>query len=373
MHKKRLIGCLLCALIVFVSCFGIDAKAEPKESTNAPVVDARNAIAIDAKSKRVLYERNAHVITPMASTTKIVTALVALKYGDINKKVNISLKAASIRGSVVGYKKGEEITIRELLYGLMLRSGNDAAIAIAEGISGSIEQFVQLMNEYATEIGLVDTHFESPHGLDSALHYTTAYDLAIATAKAKEIDEFNKIVSSKDIDAGALGFTRGFHNINKILWQIPEANGVKTGFTGQAGKCLVTSINKGGNDIIIVVINCTPRWKETKRINDFISDVYDIKNVATKNEIIKTININSSKESINLLSKEDINVAIKKGSSIDIQIKVPKEIEAPIFKNQKLGTINVYEDNILVYSTPLYSDKEVIKKKGLSKLFRIFK
>ena len=199
-----------------------------------PVVYARNAVAIDAKSKRVLYEKNAHLTTAMASTTKIITASVALRYGDLNKKVTISSRAASIRGSVVGYKKGEEITIKELIYGLMLKSGNDAAIAIAEGISGSVEEFVRLMNEYATQIGLIDTHFESPHGLDSGKHYSSAYDLALATAHAKENDLFNKIVATKDIGPGSEGFTRGFHNINKILWQVAGANGVKTGYTGQA-------------------------------------------------------------------------------------------------------------------------------------------
>lgn len=361
------------ALITCISFCSIDVSAEPDLNIKAPIVDARNAIAIDSKSKRVLYERNAHIITPMASTTKIVTALVALKYGDLNKKVVISSKAASIRGSVVGYRKGEEISIKELLYGLMLRSGNDAAIAIAEGISGSVEQFVRLMNEYATEIGLVDTHFESPHGLDSAMHYTTAYDLALATAKAKENDEFNKIVSSKDIDGGSEGFSRGFHNINKILWQIPEANGVKTGYTGQAGKCLVTSINKDGNDIIIVVINCTQRWKETKRINDYITMAYDTKKIAIKDEVVKNLCITPSKSEVNLISKEDINVIVKKDNPIDIKVVVPSNIDLPLRKEEKLGSINVYENGVLIYTTPLYTEKEVLKKDGIRKWFNLFK
>jgi D-alanyl-D-alanine carboxypeptidase len=372
-HKKTFRSCLILALVFFIACFSIGVKAEPKETVKIPVIDARNAIAIDAKSKRVLYEKNAHTITPMASTTKIVTALVALKYGELNKKVKISPKAAGIRGSVVGYKKDEEILLKELIYGLMLRSGNDAAIAIAEGISGSVDKFVQLMNEFASEIGLVDTHFESPHGLDSAMHYTTAYDLAMVTVKAKEIKEFNDIVSIKDVDGSTEGFTRGFHNINKILWQIPEANGVKTGYTGQAGKCLVTSINKGSSDIIIVVINCTQRWRETKKINEYVSSAYEFKQIVNKDDVVKSLCILPTRKTTNLRVNEDVKVPVKKESTVDIKIKAPKEIEAPIYKNEKLGTINVYEDNNLIFTSPLFADKEVLKEKGIKRWLNLFK
>ncbi len=196
-----------------------------------------------------------------------MTTLVALKYGDLDRKIEISENADKIRGSVVGYRKGEKITLRELLYGLMLRSGNDAAIAIAEGIAGSIEGFSKLMNEYASEIGLLNSHFITPHGLDKDEHYSTAYDLALATATAKKYELFNKIVSSKDVKKEEYNFTRDYQNINKILWKIPEADGVKTGYTGKAGKCLVTSSKINDNDIIIVVLNCTPRWNETTKIH----------------------------------------------------------------------------------------------------------
>ena len=272
--RKRIKG--VCPFILFiflvVLCTPYRIKASnvsnimEKEKTNNTLnVDARCAIALGAKSKVVLYEKNAYELVPMASTTKIMTILVALKYGNLDKELEISSKSATMRGSTVGYKKGEKIKLKELLFGLMLRSGNDAAIAIAEGISGSVEEFAKLMNEYANEIGVINTHFQSPHGLDSDEHYTTAYDLAVVTAKAQETKLFNEIVSAKDVDGKTYGFTRSYHNINKILWEIPEANGVKTGFTGKAGKCLVTSAKVQGNDVIVVVLNCTPRWKETKK------------------------------------------------------------------------------------------------------------
>ncbi|MCJ7688707.1 MAG: D-alanyl-D-alanine carboxypeptidase, partial [Clostridiaceae bacterium] len=248
-------------------------------------INAVSAIALDADSKIVLYEKNAYTPIEIASTTKIVTALVAIKCGDLNKKITISEKAASIRGSEIGYKSGEQISLKELLYGFMLRSGNDGAIAIAEGISGSVDEFLKLMNEYALEIGLLNSNFESPHGLDSTNHYSTAYDLALITAKAKETKLFNDIVGSKDIDAKEYNFTRSYHNINKILWLLPNSTGVKTGYTGKAGKCLVTSVTINNREVIIITLNSTPRWKETEKISKYVEKNYEYKKIISKDDI----------------------------------------------------------------------------------------
>lgn len=371
--KERInIKVLAMTFLLFTFFYELPAKAAPEKKPKPPYVSARCAVAIDAKTKRTLYEKDAHLITPMASTTKIITALVALKYGDLDKKVVISAKASGIRGSVVGYRKGEEITIRELIYGLMLRSGNDASIAIAEGISGSVEGFSKLMNEFAGEIGLVDSHFESPHGLDSSMHYTTAYDLAVATARAKEIKEFNDIVSSKDISRGQYGFSRDFHNINKILWLLPQANGVKTGYTGKAGKCLVSSVCKEGNDIVIVLINCPQRWKETKAIYDYINQQYEYKRVMSKDERIDSINSSNNSEKSSLICKQDIWVPVKVGAKVEAKVALPRDIIPPVSKDEKLGTLNIFEDDNLIYKTPLFNNSTFEKKKGLRKWLKIF-
>jgi len=229
-------------------------------------INAHNALALDRSTGEVLFEQNGYTIVPMASTTKILTALITIERGDLDKSFTISKNSSSIRGSKVGYKAGEEITIRELLYGLMYKSGNDAAIALAEGIGGSVEEFAEIMNHYKTSLGLLDSHFQSPHGLDSPEHYSSAYDLALLAAKGMEYDEFREVVSTKEIKKEVYNFTRDYNNINKILWTIQGANGVKTGYTGQAGKCLVSSINHNGKDIIIVVLNCPGRWNETEKI-----------------------------------------------------------------------------------------------------------
>ena len=250
-------------------------------------VNARCAIAIDKESHEILYEQNAYEIVPMASTTKILTSLIAIEQDDLNAPVTISKKAASIRGSKVGYGENEVITLKELIFGLMFKSGNDAAIAIAEHIGGSVEGFAEIMNHYARSIGILDSHFESPHGLDSSGHYSSAYDLSILTCKGMDYDLFREVVGSKSILKEKYNFTRDYNNINKILWKIPGANGVKTGYTGQAGKCLVSSVNNNGKDIIIVVLNCPDRWNVTDKIYQHVQETVAFENHNVKELVLE--------------------------------------------------------------------------------------
>ena len=356
----------LCLILLFTS-LGKNVFAEDI------YVNAISAIALDCDSKLVLYEKNAYTPIEIASTTKIITTLVAIKCGDLNKKIIISEKAASIRGSEIGLKKGEEITLKELLYGLMLRSGNDASIAIAEGISGSVEEFLKLMNEYALEIGLLNSNFESPHGLDSTNHYSTAYDLALVTSKAKEIKLFNDIVSSKDIDAKEYGFTRSYHNINKILWTLPNSTGVKTGSTGKAGKCLVTSVKIQNRDVIIITLNCTPRWKETEKISSYVEKNYEFKKLISKGDTLDSLKIKNGKTNVQLISKRDVIIPVKKDESIEVKIKKPLyEIAAPLYQGQKVGRVEIYSNNKLVFTEALVAKSPVVRKNILrQKLDRI--
>lgn len=358
---RRRIGCFLLIFLLMSPYINV------RKAFGAPLrVDAVSAIAIDDATGTILFDQNAHKVIPMASTTKIITALVALQYGDIDREVEISKTAASIRGSKVGYKAGEMVTIRELLYGLMLKSGNDCAIAIAEGISGSIPEFCEVMNEFAVSIGLVDSHFESPHGLDSASHYSSAYDLAIATKKAKEIAEFDKIVSTKLIRSEeGIEFSREFNNINKLLYQEPNCTGVKTGYTGQAGKCLVSSFKmdtQGTNEIIVVTLNCTPRWKESQRIYDYVKENYEYKPVIKADEVIGTINIKGKEEPIEVVTERDLIIPVKKGEDLKIEIRLPQyEIKVPIRKVDTLGSITVINSLNSKYTLDLHPTRDVEK------------
>ena len=283
---------------------------------NSIRVNARCAIAMDSKTKQVLFEQNADEIVPMASTTKILTALIAITQGNLDKEVTISKNASSIRGSKVKYAAGEKIKLRELLYGLLYKSGNDAAIAIAEDIGGSIEGFANIMNDYARSLGLINSHFESPHGLDSPKHYTCAYDLALLTTKAMENKTFCEICGTKTILKDNSGFTMDYNNINKILYKIPEANGVKTGYTGQAGKCLVSSIKHAERNIVIVVLNCSDRWNVTEQIYKYVIDNYCFKADNMK-DVLK------SSEFINLgtiIQDTDFEYGFKGEGSVEVEV-----------------------------------------------------
>jgi len=244
----------------------------------------------------------------------------------------------------------------------MFKSGNDAAIAIAEGISGSVEEFCKLMNEHCLQIGLINSHFESPHGLDSMYHYSTAYDLAMATKKAKENPKFEEIVSSKSISKEQYNFTRDYQNINKLLYQMPNANGVKTGYTGKAGKCLVSSINMDGGDIIIVTLNCTPRWEETKKIFNYVKENYEYKKLFSKGELVKKIDVEDGKEPLELSVDKDINMLAKKGEELKVEIKAPNTLKAPVNKDEMVGSIVISDEKEQLLCEPLITNNHVNKK-----------
>lgn len=344
-------------LIIRFLVIALIFAAYPHTALAAPInVNAVNAIAIDGRSRVILYDKGGHKTVPMASTTKIVTALIALNYDALEEKFIISPKAAQVRGSKVGYKAGEEIAVIELVYGLMLKSGNDAAIALAEGISGSIDKFSEVMNEYAKNMGLLDTNFQSPHGLDSEYHFSSAYDLALATIKAKENPIFNKIVSTKSISRSEGNFTRDYSNINKILWK-EDATGVKTGYTGLAGKCLVSSFEKDGNEIIIVLLNSNQRFEETERLYKNIKENYEYKCLFSNNQILKVLSTDNGK--VKLGVKEQLILPVKKNSEITKEIIVNREaeIKGDVIK-LNIGGIRVFQDDQLIYEAPL----QIIKK-----------
>lgn len=323
---------------------------------NSPLkVSARNAIAIDAETNEVLWNQNGYEIVPMASTTKILTALIAINYGNLERKVTISKNASSIRGSTVGYVADEEITMRELLFGLMFRSGNDAAIAIAEDIGGSIEGFSNIMNDFAKSVGIIDSHFESPHGLDSPKHYSSAYDLAILTSKAMEYDIFRECVGEKVIYKDKYNFTRDYQNINKILYKIPGANGVKTGYTGGAGKCLVSSINYNGKNIIIVVLNCVDRWNVTEKIYNYVIKSNEFINKNNKKILDEEKLAGLGK----IINEEDLTYGYKESDVIEVEVFKPI---IDVEEGHIIGKISIKEKLYEKSKFPLISNINISKE-----------
>ncbi|MDF2500309.1 MAG: dacB 2 [Anaerosporomusa subterranea] len=235
-----------------------------------PPIEAEAAIIMDAETKTVLYEKEPDKRMFPASTTKIMTFMLAQKLGSLDSTVTVSSKAAGCEGSSLELSKGDQINLRGLLYGLMLVSGNDAAEAVAEHIGGSIPQFVRQMNDEAASIGARNTRFVNPHGLPDPRHYTTAYDLALITAQALRNPEFSKVSSTKSTTITFInGKTRRLDNTNKLLGAYRGINGGKTGYTEAAGDCLVVTAKRGGVQLIVVVLNDDGRWADARSLLDF--------------------------------------------------------------------------------------------------------
>lgn len=237
-------------------------------TSKEPITSSKNIVVLERNSNRILYEKNSCEKVPIASTTKIMTAIIVLENSNLSEILTVSKESASINGSKLGLNPHSKISLNDCLYGLMLRSGNDCALALAEHISNSTEDFVTLMNEKAKSLGLTNTHFTSPHGLDNEKHYSTAYELAILTNYALKNDIFRKIVSTKSISIIFNNKLCTISNTNELLGSIPNVYGVKTGFTSKAGRCLVSSCKKGNLDLIIVVLGAnTKKQRTTDSIN----------------------------------------------------------------------------------------------------------
>lgn len=237
-----------------INSLAYEASTSPSQNLN---LNSRACIVLDRTSKKILYEKNSSNKVKMASTTKIMTAIVVLENcTDLSQTVTISRKAASTGGSRLGLKTNDKITISNLLYGLLLCSGNDAAIALSEAIAGDVSSFVELMNRKAESLGLSSTHFESPHGLDSDNHYTTAYELSLLTDYALNNSTFFKIVGTTNYTVNINGYPKSLKNTNELLGVLNGVYGVKTGFTNGANRCLVTACKRNDMDIICVVLRC---------------------------------------------------------------------------------------------------------------------
>lgn len=269
-RKTRL---LICFNFVFVFALLICCAFAPVCVASASAVSsgAKGWCLINVNSKEIICGKNEDVKLPMASTTKILTAVVALEKMDINKVITVDKTAVGVEGSSIYLKQNEQISVKDLLYGLMLRSGNDSAVALAVACSGSVENFAKEMNEKAKSIGANNSSFTNPHGLDDENHFTTAKDLALITAYALQNPTFKEIVSTKmhTVAATNVSETRYFKNKNKMLSTFEGAIGVKTGYTKKTGRCLVSAAERDGTTLACVVLSCPDMWNDSARILEF--------------------------------------------------------------------------------------------------------
>jgi D-alanyl-D-alanine carboxypeptidase (penicillin-binding protein 5/6) len=319
---------------------------------------------------RVLFEKNAHVKRPNASTTKILTAIVAIEMGDPQDVVTISSKAAQIGGSTIHLKKGEKIKLLDLLYGLMLKSGNDAAIAIAEHIGGTVEDFMKLVNEKARDIGANNTHFTSPHGLDNPDHYTTAYDLALITSYCMKNDFFRQLVSTAETYISE----RALRSTNDLLFTYEGTTGVKTGFTNGAGRCLVSSAKKNGMEVISVVLGCdnkTARFRDSRILMDYAFKNYTKVKLVSTGDVLKNITLKKGlKVNVNAIAAETIILPLteKEKNELEIRYMLEDTMDAPVEKGVIVGNLYfVSGDNTLAEIDILI--EETVDKKGIKDFF----
>lgn len=324
----------LLSLLIIFAIISIPVSASPD-------VSAQSAILIEKNSGRILYSKSADLRLPIASTTKIMTALCALEYCDINMTVTISDTASGVEGSSMYLETGEKMTIKELLYGLMLSSGNDAAVAISEATECD---FIQLMNETADKIGAKNTHFTNPNGLPDDEHYSTCSDMARITAYAMQNPDFCEIVCTKSyrIEGGGKAYPRVLVNHNKLLNAYEGCIGVKTGFTKAAGRCLVSAAERDGMTLICVTLNAPNDWNDHKSMFDYGFSNYKYKAIVQKDTPITEISIeNADSGPVSVFPEKDLYYPLKDGESFTIEYNLYDTISAPVKANSDVGKLSL--------------------------------
>lgn len=343
-------------------------------SDTKPTINSRRYAIYDRLSGRCIYGKDENKQTAMASTTKIMTSIIVVENCNLKDTVTLTSKAAGTGGSRLGLHTDDKITVNDLLYVLMLRSGNDAAVALAIHTAGSVEEFANLMNKKAKELGLTNTHFVTPHGLDNSEHYTTAYELAVITDYALKNEIIAKVVKTKSTTISINGNSMQINNTNELLGNVEGVYGVKTGFTNNAGRCLVTSVKRGDMDLIIVVLGADTRKDRAKDSIKLIEYAYkrfytvNVEEIIQKEfELWKQINQNRIyvEKAANSLDLKLDNIKIKEliaDKEPTIEINAVNYLEAPIIENTRIGTLTVKIDDELIEEIEIKSAKDVNKR-----------
>ena len=390
--KKIYIIVIIFTIILPIKSFSYDYLESNKNENiiltstilnQTPKLNARHCVVLDRNSKTILFGKDENEKSKMASTTKIMTSLIVIENcKDLNQTITVSKKAAGTGGSRLGLKTNDKITIQNLLYGLMMVSGNDAAVALAEAISGSIEDFAILMNRKAESLGLTSTHFVTPHGLDEDEHYTTAYELAILTDYALSNEIFLNIVRTQNYTININGYPKSLNNTNELLGYLDGIYGVKTGFTNGANRCLVTACKRGDLDIICVVLGADTKKDRTTDSINLITYTFNNFTLVNLKEIINKdfenwkLN-NSNSIIINKGLSSNLNLfldisqipyeqkAINRLSidKISTNVTFTKYFDAPVKSNTLIGEIDVCIDNNNLFSIPILNNN-LIKRKN---------
>lgn len=331
-----------------------------------PNMTATSAIVIEAKTGHVIYQREANKKMFPASTTKMMTLITALEYGNLDEIVTVSSNASGAEGSTLWLEVGEKIPLGDLLSGMMMISGNDAAIAIAEHVDGTVEKFSSHMTKRAKEIGAQNTNFTNANGLPDENHYTTAYDLAILAAYGYSLDHFEEIVSTKEkIFPWVHDDSHLLRNENQMLWLYQGGNGVKTGYTDAAGRCLISSSNRNGIQLIAVVLDSIYLWNDSIELLDYGFSKVENSTLVKSNETIETLPIISGrKHTMPIKTTNEVIMPVFKDDTeaYKINYDVPSFLRAPIKKGDTVGKIRILCDGHEVAESNIIATVDVEQK-----------
>ncbi len=332
------------------------------EAVGSPTLSAACAILVDGESGRVLFEQNAHQERAIASITKLMTAYVALQCTDrLEETVTVRPEWTGIEGSSVYLKAGEEVTLELLLYGLLLNSGNDAAIAIAAHCAGSVDAFVASMNECANQLGMTRTHFENPNGLNEDGHYSTAYDMALLARACLDEELLVKIVATKSITFG----NRTFSNHNKLLWRYKGCTGMKTGYTEASGRTLVSSAQRDDRTLIAVTLNAPNDWVDHTALFDYGFEHYSRQLLCRAEKIVAKVPASGGLVPfVNVVTEKDLHYPLAKNESVRAHIELCEQsLKAPVLHGTNLGKLSFYLDDVVIAETYLLAQKNVWSNK----------
>ena len=352
--KKAFLFLICLSLLSAYLCIPVSAQEELS-------ISADHAILIEATSGKVIYSKNANERTQMASTTKIMSTILTLESGSLDDEFVVDTNAIMVEGSSMGLRPGDVVTKRILCYGMMLPSGNDAANASAVAVSGSIDDFVAMMNEKAKALGLENTNFVTPSGLDDDTdeHYSTAYDMARLTAYAMQSDDFKEICSTFDISFDvAEGRKIWLGNSNKLLRYVKGCIGVKTGFTDKAGRCLISAVERGDVTLICVTLNAPDDWSDHETLYDY--GFNEISAYSVGGVYINVPAVGGKTNVATLIAQKDTLILPKtENTIIDKRVIVPRFIYAPLKSGTAVGRIEYYVDSKLVYTAELVLAKDI--------------
>ncbi len=318
---------------------------------------SKGEVVMEVLSGRILYEKDADQKLPMASTTKIVTAITVIENCNVEDEITIPKSCVGVEGSSIYLKAGERYKIIDLLYGLMLRSGNDAAESLAVCVGGSIEGFIKSMNETAKRAGAVNSNFKNPHGLPDNEHYTTASDLAKISCYAMKNDIFQKIVSAKIYTATELisGEKKVWKNKNKMLFNFEGANGIKTGYTVKAGRCLVSSAIRNGMELVAVVLDSPQMFERSSELLQNAYSEYNLVKIIDPDRFDKVIFDKSKKTAYELLKPEEFYYPVGNNEKIVCDVNFDSFGEKSFEINEKVGEIKIYCSKQLIFSQNIYT------------------